>query len=199
MATQKVVVEGSSNVTASQLKDLFRQIADGSLTGDHLQAFLERSNPFEAQSVATGGFTLSTGDGRDGKTLLAAGRFDFVGDYARKFAEGKEFPIATSKDEFDIEYVEFDYDLTSLQVLAEFERRGLARPQPEDALRFGEKYPDEQKKGPIMFLHEPWLDPRGDRRVLCLDRIGARRYLDMGWFDRQWDRDYRFAARRPRK
>jgi len=42
MATQKVVVEGSSNVTASQLKDFFRQIEDGSIDGFYMQAILER-------------------------------------------------------------------------------------------------------------------------------------------------------------
>jgi hypothetical protein len=199
MATQKVVVEGSSNVAASQLKDLFRQIADGSLTGDHLQAFLERRNPFEPNCTATGGFTLATGDGRSATQLLAAGNFDYVGDYARKFVEGDSFPISTDKDEFDIEYVEFDYDPTSEQVLAEFERRGLARPHPEDALRFGEKYPGEQKKGPIVFLHEPWLDPDGSRGVLCLHQGGAERGLGMGWFDDRWLRGCRFPARRLRK
>ncbi len=51
MAAQKVVVKGSSGVAAAQLKDLFRQIADGSLTGDHLQAFLERRNPFVIQGA----------------------------------------------------------------------------------------------------------------------------------------------------
>lgn len=45
MATRKVVVEGSS-VTASQLKDLFRQIEDGSLRSHHIQALLEHRNPF---------------------------------------------------------------------------------------------------------------------------------------------------------
>jgi len=46
MASQKVVIEGSSAVTASQLKDFFRQIADGSLNGEQVQAILERKNPF---------------------------------------------------------------------------------------------------------------------------------------------------------
>lgn len=47
MANQKVVVEGSS-VTASQMKDLWRQIADGSLRFSHIQALLEHRDPFTA-------------------------------------------------------------------------------------------------------------------------------------------------------
>lgn len=52
MAAQKVVVGGSS-VTALQLKDLFRQIADGSLDGGHVQAMLEHKNPFEKSVITT--------------------------------------------------------------------------------------------------------------------------------------------------
>jgi hypothetical protein len=50
MAAQKAIIEGSS-VTALQLKDLFRQIADGSLTGDHVQAMLAHRNPFGEKEV----------------------------------------------------------------------------------------------------------------------------------------------------
>lgn len=51
MATrQKVVVEGSS-VTASQMKEMWRQIADGSLAGEHFDAFLEHRNPFPPKSL----------------------------------------------------------------------------------------------------------------------------------------------------
>lgn len=43
----KVVVSGSSGVTASQLKDFFRQIEDGSINGAVLQAILEHHrDPF---------------------------------------------------------------------------------------------------------------------------------------------------------
>lgn len=42
----KTVVAGS-NVSASQLKDLFRQIDDGTLDRYHIQALIEGRNPFE--------------------------------------------------------------------------------------------------------------------------------------------------------
>ena len=47
----KTVIEGST-VSASQLKDFFRQIDEGSLTGPHLQAFIEHRNPFEPKFVS---------------------------------------------------------------------------------------------------------------------------------------------------
>lgn len=55
MAT-KNVIGGSNKVSASQLKDFFRQIDEGGITGDHIQAILERKNPFsnnqEIQSIS---------------------------------------------------------------------------------------------------------------------------------------------------
>ncbi|MEA1929524.1 MAG: hypothetical protein U9M92_01385 [Patescibacteria group bacterium] len=45
MATNEVVVAGST-ISASQMKDLWRQIGDGSLTNHHIQALLEHRDPF---------------------------------------------------------------------------------------------------------------------------------------------------------
>jgi hypothetical protein len=45
MAMTKMVIEGSS-VTASQLKDFFRQIDEGSITAREVQAMLEHRNPW---------------------------------------------------------------------------------------------------------------------------------------------------------
>ncbi len=42
---KKTVIVGST-VSAQQLGELLRQIADGGITREHLQAFLERRNPF---------------------------------------------------------------------------------------------------------------------------------------------------------
>ncbi|MCC6290980.1 hypothetical protein IT398_02855 [Candidatus Nomurabacteria bacterium] len=55
MATNKVVVAGS-DVTASQLKDLFRQIDDRSINGEIIQAVLDHRNPFPEVGVLKSGF-----------------------------------------------------------------------------------------------------------------------------------------------
>lgn len=46
MAKEKMVIEGSDKVTASQMKELFTQIADGTLSGHHIKALLDHRNPF---------------------------------------------------------------------------------------------------------------------------------------------------------
>ncbi len=50
MGTAKVLVAGSS-VAASQLKDLFRQIEDGSITHRRLQLFLDHQNPWDDSTL----------------------------------------------------------------------------------------------------------------------------------------------------
>ena len=47
----KKLVIGESSVTASQLTDFFRQISEGSITGEMVQAFNERRNPFEKPTM----------------------------------------------------------------------------------------------------------------------------------------------------
>ncbi|MBI3634554.1 MAG: hypothetical protein HY228_02985 [Candidatus Yonathbacteria bacterium] len=48
MADKKTVIEGS-NVLASQIGELFAQIARGVLNGGHIQALLEHRNPFDGK------------------------------------------------------------------------------------------------------------------------------------------------------
>ncbi len=163
-----------------------------------VRTFLKNGTAALVQA-ATAVFTFATGDKRSAKELLAAGKYDWVGDYARQFVEGKKFRLADKPEEIDMVLVEFDHDPTSDEVLAEFKQQGLERPTEEDALRFGEKYPDEQKKYPIVFLHEPWQDPDGDRLVLVLSWCDRGRRLRFSWFGNGWGRNDRVAARRPRK
>jgi membrane-bound inhibitor of C-type lysozyme len=66
----KTVIAGSS-VTAPQLKDFFRQIDEGSITGMHLQALLEHCNPFGLENIVIDwkevyrqlGMSVEIGDG----------------------------------------------------------------------------------------------------------------------------------------
>ena len=50
------------------------------------------------------------------------------------------------------------------------------RPNVWDVLKFGALYPDEQRKAPLIFPHEPWNGPHGPTFVLVLqtDRAGKR-------------------------
>ncbi len=147
-------------------------------------------------------------EGAKASELVRLGNYDWLDDWITD----ERFPIKKHRPvERTVEFVEFDRDPTSEEVLAEFaprglERptyeevlaefapRGLERPTYEDAFYFGVQHPEEQRKHPVVFLHEPVLDPYGRRRVLVLrERVGERD-LNLSWFDDRWSRRCAFAG-----
>ena len=130
-------------------------------------------------------FLLTLGGSFSTSELIRKGGYDWFNDWITD----ERFPIQKHEPvERRLEFVEFDYDPSSEDVLKEFESRGLERPTYEDALYFGIEHPEEQRKRPIIFLHEPVLDPRGDRSVLVLNEDGGKRKLNLGYFDGGWGR-----------
>lgn len=127
--------------------------------------------------------------------LVILGNYDFVNGL---ITNGR-FPIHKhDPTEREIELVEFDHDTTSRDVLVEFGHLGLEQPTVEDALYFGIKYPDEQRKHTIAFLHGPGRGQDGLWNVLVLySRPGCskrQRCLDLNRHDRVWSRDCVFAG-----
>ncbi len=66
-----------------------------------------------------------------------------------------------------------------------------------DMLATGIKYPDEQRKYPLVFLGASWVHPDGSRRVGCLGGDGDVRgcYLDWTSPQDEWYPGYVFAVR----
>lgn len=122
--------------------------------------------------------------------LVKAGTYDWVNDYITS----RNFPIRSHEpDEADVVLLDFDHDPTSEEALVVAEKQGLVRPTYEDALRFGIQHPEEQRKSPIVFLHEPWLGPHDYRFVVGLRGGASDRRLSLGLFVGRWGRDFRFA------
>gem|GEM_PF-2293872 len=109
------------------------------------------------------------------------------------------FPLKPHDDAVSrsIELIECTHEQESVEVLAELARRGLERPTYEDALYFGVQHPEEQRKRPIVFLHEPWFRPDESRIgyefVLGMDS-GGMRTLKLEYNDFRWDRACVFAG-----
>jgi len=123
--------------------------------------------------------------------LIRRGKYNWVNDQITD----ERFPIAEhAPTPRKIELVEFDYDPTSEEVLKDFRRRGLKRPTYEDGLYLGIQHPEEQKKRPIVFLHEPVQGSDGSLRVLVLHGRSGERRLRLGWFYGGWGRGYVFAG-----
>lgn len=136
-------------------------------------------------------FCLKVGQRKTTEEAVMAGKYD----WANNSINSHNFPmrLRTAGERRVIEPIEFGYDPTSEEVLAEAKKRGLERPVYEDTFDFGEQFPEEQRKRPIVFLHEPWQDPDGLRRVLVLDSYSSERGLYLYCFDYRWPRHYIFA------
>ena len=123
--------------------------------------------------------------------LVKAGKYDWSNDLItdKRFPLQPHAPVARK-----IGLVECDFDPSSEEALGEHQRHGLKRPTAEDALEFGKEYPEEQRKRPVVFLHEPVLGPDGDRGVLVLDEDAGGRSLFLYWFGSRWRRSFVFAG-----
>ena len=171
--------------TPAQLKEFFAQIESGRVTRSRLQSLLR------GESFSDVGLSILCDGSRKASQLIKAGGYDWHNDWITD----ERFPIKKhSSVRKTIEYVTFNHDPSSEEALEEFRKRGLQRPSYEDALRFGAQHKEEQRNGPIVFLHEPVLAPDGSRFVLVLDGGAGLRSLFLGWFDYRWPRGYRVAG-----
>ena len=118
------------------------------------------------------------------------------------YEAGKRFdPIERCKTvlresrEVVFEYVHMDRDALTDEVLAEMDREGLLPALYEEFLGFAEKYPDEQRKYPIVALGSVCQDD-GDLDSPYVFEVDVGRYLNMYWIDNPYpsNRNYRFLA-----
>ncbi len=138
-----------------------------------------------------GTFTIVCEGSQETSRLVGEGKYDWVNPVItdERFPSQKHAPLDRT-----IELFEFDHDPSDDEVLKELKRRELERPTYEDALYFGIKHPDEQRKRPIVFLHEPVRGPHGNLSVLVLHGSAGHRNLSLDWFGYGWGRDGVFAG-----
>jgi hypothetical protein len=133
---------------------------------------------------------IRVGDGRATEQLVEAGRYG----YAHSCMTSEVFPVRPmAPGERTLALLSFDRDVTAAEAIGEAQRRGLTRPVYEDAFYFGATYPDAQREGPIVFLHEPWLGYFGRWDVICLWTNAGRREIGLDGFEDRWRAGTRFA------
>jgi hypothetical protein len=133
-------------------------------------------------------FHIMVGGRMTTEQVVETGKYDWVNSNINS----RNFPMRPrpAGQQVVIELLEFDYDPSTEQVLKEARKRGLERPVYEDALFFGEQFPEEQRKYPVVFLHE---DPYGRLGVIVLYGNSSKRHLNLNNFRRSWGRRCRFA------
>lgn len=118
---------------------------------------------------------------------------DYKGKRFDPIERCKAVPTSVGNCEVAFEYVHMDRDASTDAVLAEMDRKGLRPALYEELLGFAEKYPDEQRKYPIVALGSE-TSVYGRRRVAYLWHDADARHLYLDWIDRVWRDDDRFLA-----
>ena len=133
---------------------------------------------------------LSVDYSRSLEVMIAAGHYDWKNDDIT----AKRFPLkGDGTQQFEAKLFHFNRNVSSEQAVEAIKADGWEPAQIEHLLAFGEKFPEEQRKYPIIALGSV-ARVGGDRHVPCLSRGGARRRLRLGWWDVDWYDDYRFLA-----
>ena len=105
-----------------------------------------------------------------------------------------DFPISSSESEVTMQYVTFDHEPTTQEVLDEFERRGLKRPDRAQVESFHDQHPEEREKYPVIGLVGSVTGRRGHQSVAYV--YANSRGVDLYWsrLDYGWRQRCRFLA-----
>lgn len=122
--------------------------------------------------------------------MIALGQYDSKNDDIT----AERFPVkGEGKKEVVVELVKYEENMSSDEVLADLDSKGLRPATHEELLAFGTAFPELQRKFPIVALGSV-AEVYGLRYVLYLDGDDSRRRLGLGWFDDVWYAGYRFLA-----
>ena len=131
--------------------------------------------------------------------MIAAGQYDWT----NSDITAKRFPVqGVGIVQYEAKLFHFDRSTASQDNVDAIKADDPANPwEPgkiEHLLSFGEKYPEEQRKYPIVALGSV-ASVYGFRFVPCLGRSVAERGLRLDWWYYDWDGRCRFLAVRPVK
>ncbi len=91
--------------------------------------------------------------------------------YVHEWINQENFPLTAKEVQRDDEIVIYDpgASFTEEEGLAILKRERLLRPTYEHALRFAREHGTRENFSEdlfVTFLHDPWKEPRGDRRII---------------------------------
>jgi hypothetical protein len=134
--------------------------------------------------------TLSVDYSRSLEAMIAAGNYDWT----NSDITAKRFLVAGSGiEQFEIKLFHFDRPMSSETAVETIKAAGWEPGQIEHLLAFGEKYPQEQRKYPIIALGSV-VEVDGRHYVPYLYRDDARRSLRLNWWAYDWHGLCRFLA-----
>ena len=192
--TRKCVTDDQYGQLQRRLDEVARRVDEGTLPFDSamraLQSFIEGKFEFYVASAANI-FKVAVNYARPLMEMIRAGKYDYV----NSDIIAKHFPVK-GKDilPVELELVHLNKYISSDDAIAEIKQRGFRPAKIEELLAFGEKYPEEQRKYPIVALGSVWRSWRGIRDVPYLGGRGDGRGLSLDCFGYDWDEDFRFLV-----
>lgn len=118
------------------------------------------------------------------------------GDYGWRNGDLTEGRLPVGEDQlgtFEQRLFHFNRSLSSDQAIHEIGEAGYHPGRIGDILVFGERFPDEQRRHPVIGLGSV-VAIEGIASVPALWFDGDRRTLDLIWYDGDWHRNYRFLG-----
>jgi hypothetical protein len=123
--------------------------------------------------------------------MIKAGAYDWVNSDITE----SHFPVqGQGKQELVPEIIHYGKFMSSDDIVKDLDKRGLRRGTVHELCSYGEKFPDEQRKYPIVALGSVWRGRGGDRCVACLYGDDSKRELCLALWDGDWGGIYRFLA-----
>ena len=126
--------------------------------------------------------------------MVAAGKYDCKNDDIT----ATHFPVPMKSSALavgiELQLVHFNRVVDSPgKIIWELDRLGRRPAYIEELRAFGAKYPEEQRRFPIVELRSVWQDFCGVSLVARL-WVSLKRSLDLALFEEKWLEYYRFAA-----
>lgn len=188
--TQQVADEVLGKI-ARQQNDLFRRVREGTLSPGFVSLGLQ--DLIEGRFANNGvSYVVNVNYDLSLKKAVKAGKYDWTDSNI----SSKNFP-SKRKGAADVEviFVHFDRDITSNEIIRELDSQGLRPVELPELLAFGAKFPEIQRKFPVVALGSVWQRPSGSCHCAFLDVGSAdKRGLFLRRFDDEWSRRCRFAV-----
>lgn len=123
--------------------------------------------------------------------MIKLGHYDWVDSDITE----KKFPFEGSgKKEAEIVLVHLNKVASTDEVFRELDRRNLRPAKIEELLAFAAKFPEEQRKYPVVALGAVWQDSSGSHYCLYLYESASERSLHLRWLPGDWVDYARFAS-----
>lgn len=155
-----------------------------------LQAIHDGKEPVIPTLIAVSSEYIEVNFDETLEQMIARGRYDWTNSGITV----KRFPVVgTGTKRYLPKVFTFGKSVGSQEAADLMAQEGFLPARHEHGLAFAAKFPKEQLKQPIACLGSS-AEVRGDRGVVCLGRIVAKRGLDLYCWDRDWDDGWGFLG-----